>query len=213
MENIYTVSGKFLLFGKIIGFFLLSFTGPPGKGIFNTKWHDVVALCVMLVIVSVLMVMNLLNKACVESSSVMVTNAWNISINVEIISYLVLIGYQMKNRKKIAEFLQQIAAVDYKVCNYLSLDSPTFLLRLLLDVPAEHSHQLQSTEKLHQHFCHHKRSCAFHHCSYYSCCVYNYWSNRVTVTDANCHLCFHGFGPNFHYESTFASMLRDKSSV
>lgn len=81
MENIYTVSGNFLLFGKSIGFFPLSFAGPPEKGIFSTKWHDVVTLCVMLVTVSVLMVMNQMNKAYVESSSVMVTNAWNTYLN------------------------------------------------------------------------------------------------------------------------------------
>lgn len=116
MENVYTVSENFLVFGKVFGFFPFSFTGPSRKGIFSTKWHDVVALCVMLLIISVLMTMNLLNKAYVESTSLMVTNAWNISINIEIISYLLIIGYQVKKRKKIIEYLQQIAVVDFKVC-------------------------------------------------------------------------------------------------
>lgn len=115
MENIYTVAANVLFFGKLVGFFPLSFNGPPRKGILSTKWHDVTAFCVMIVFISFFMIMNLLNKAYIESSSSMVTNGWNISINIEIISYLLLIGYQMKKRRKFTKLLQHLAAVDAKV--------------------------------------------------------------------------------------------------
>lgn len=130
MDNIYTVVENFLVLGKCLGFYPFSFDGPPRKGILRTKWYDVAASIFLLLTVSTYFGMNLYYHGFIGDASIILQISWGVSTNLEYLSFLILIGYQLHQRKSFKSLLPQLEIVDKKVVllNMQHFDFKSFFL-------------------------------------------------------------------------------------
>lgn len=138
MENIFTSSKPFLLLGKIVGIFPMSFVGPTRKGILKTNWIDLIPFCCTLGILIFLFALHLLLDMFNVRDSMMVSYGWSLARYSEYSSYVFLLSYQLLKRQNIVRFLKQVQRADDEAKNLkviVNLRSHRcHLLRLMLIV-------------------------------------------------------------------------------
>lgn len=115
MDNIYTVAENFLCIGRCLGFYPFSFDGASRKGIFITKWYDVAASIVLFVTVWIQFAMILIVRGFVESSTKILRVSWGVSIYLEYLAVLFLVGFQLHKRNYFKLFLSQVDSIECKV--------------------------------------------------------------------------------------------------
>jgi hypothetical protein len=115
MDNIYTASKPFVTLIQLLGIFPMSFVGPTRKGVFKVKlWNIAVTLIWFIGLMFVVMISFSVNNFEGEKSKVL-PYAWKVSINLEVLSYIVMAVHQLLSCRKIVKFLAKIDDCDQKV--------------------------------------------------------------------------------------------------
>lgn len=115
MDNIFTVAKPFILISNFFGLFPMSFDGAPRKGFFKTKWHNVALCFAFLALLIFFSSLNIYYKAFALSDSMILTEAWSISVNLDFFSNIFLFVYQICQNKKIERFLWKLQTADFEV--------------------------------------------------------------------------------------------------
>lgn len=119
MENVYTIIKPFYILAKVIGLFPLSFDGPMYKGIFKTKFYDVLIPVIVPGMSISLIALNIIINEGPASSSAMLADVWK--IHTVFGCFLVILQFvvQMNNYKSIPKFLEVLNNYDLKVRDFI----------------------------------------------------------------------------------------------
>jgi len=120
MENIYTSVRPFYFVTKALGLFPMTFEGPPDKGIFYVKWHDVIVCLFALGMPFVFIMLIIFLEDGPASSSAMLSDAWKIHFVFSLILIFIQLIIQIASHKSIVKFLDAISIIDKKVSMILT---------------------------------------------------------------------------------------------
>lgn len=122
MENIFSVSEPYYFLCKVLGLFPMSFEGPKTKGVFKTKWNDVVCSLLSLIVPVLLIALNFYLEYGPTSSSAMLSDLWKIQAVFGVFLILLQHSYQISKNKEIPRFLNAVNEFDQKVVLCSELD-------------------------------------------------------------------------------------------
>lgn len=111
-ENCLTAAKPFLIMGKVLGLFPVNFA--------TRKIHKcdiLITFCSMLGLVFISLSC-LIHKNFFITNSKLLSAAWIISFNFEVLSFFCLFCYQIYKRKNIQKFLSLINVIDKEVDNF-----------------------------------------------------------------------------------------------
>lgn len=115
MRNIFTTIRPLYLVSKVFGFFPMSFEGPPEKGNFVVKWHDLITPFLSGSLAVLLMVLvNLYPMDAKIFTPLMVSSSYFISIFGTILNFIQLI-FQTSRHRSFAKLLMDLNHFDAKV--------------------------------------------------------------------------------------------------
>lgn len=116
MENIFTASKAFLTALRFIGFFPASQEKPFHKGLFKVKLNGVISSCTFFSLLIYLIVsINQQSRFLPPNFSEISFQAYFLTKNFELFSFIFLLIYQATKWKNILKFLQSIQEIDDEV--------------------------------------------------------------------------------------------------
>lgn len=112
MQNIYSTSKNFLLYGKYFGFYPLSFEGPARKGFWKFKKINLFpTLCSVLLLISIIY-MNIVTPRDTNSAASILDYAWSFTADSSLAVHVYLMFHQVLKYKTFKCFLQHIFKID-----------------------------------------------------------------------------------------------------
>lgn len=115
MENIFVASKPFIRILNLFGLFPMSYDGPSFKGIFKTKWLDVVLSCFSFGLLISFTMSSLVIDYSFGEESLLLEHAWKASMKFDFFSHICLFIFQVKKRHDVIKFFEQVQDADEKV--------------------------------------------------------------------------------------------------